>query len=86
MEGSGFMKARWNRGWSGADLKCFVPELFTERVKLSQGPQASALLFGWRTSRCGGQGWGFAGGRFDQETNAADVEVFFKAVQLEEIG
>ena len=59
-------------------------ELFFEILKLSQGALPTALLFGGRTGRRQrdrrpGRGlWG--------EPNAADMEIFLKAIELEEIG
>ena len=61
-----------------------LAELFLEVLKLKQSALATALLFCRRTGRRKhdrhlGRGlWG--------EPNAADVEVFLEAVELEEIG
>ena len=54
-----------------------------EITQLPQSVLTAALLFGGRTGRNGG--WIF-GAWFDGQTNAADVEVFLEAIQLEEVG
>jgi hypothetical protein len=61
-----------------------LAELFFEILKLSQGALPTPLLFYGRTGRREGDRW--LGRGFRTETNAADVEVFLEAVQLEEIG
>jgi hypothetical protein len=60
-----------------------LAELFLEVLKLKQGALAAALLFCRREGR---REWDRSLGRFWAEPNAADVEVFLEAVQLEEVG
>jgi hypothetical protein len=61
-----------------------MAELIFEIAQLIQGALPTALLFGWRSSR--GQ-WSFEG-RVCRgvEPDAADVEIFLKPIELEEIG
>ena len=61
-----------------------LAELFLEVLKLKQGALATALLFCWRTGRRKRDR--HLGRGFWAEPNAADVEVFLEAVQLEEVG
>ena len=61
-----------------------LAELFLEVLKLKQGALATALLFCWRTGRRKRDR--HLGRGFWAEPNAADVEVFLEAIQLEEIG
>ena len=62
-----------------------MAELFFKVAQLFQSTLAAAFLFGGRAGR---HRSGDASGRWDwsRQANAADVEVFFEAVQLEEVG
>src|SRR6267143_3156879 len=69
------------RGGTGSEQAEFVFEV----AQLGQGVLPAALLFGRRaTWGEGGRRW--RARRLGTETKAADVEVFLKAVRLEEIG
>lgn len=83
VENGSFWSHGFKKGCWLADLELSLAQLFPELAQLAQGALTALGLFqggGGRGSRGFGRGSGWS------ESDPADVQIFLKAVELEEIG